>query len=279
MNWRWVHYNDTPLSSKYYGKLLSWEDFDTFSYEDYGHDCLNSVFCASDDDSAYCKGFKKLDRATRLFLSFEVAALVCVVFWLQHVLYLLMKREYGFVRLNYLWAPLSFVFHTCAFVSYVAVSEVSFEANCDFDSDSAQLYFCAEQGPQFIMWSMICLTFGALFSDLIYLRRYVRGVLSKLDKSFKAVGYMSHARKHDFDSDTSLNVTGHDTTNLPSPKQLKSSAVAPVVYRSAYLQTELCILCSRLLAPPRLKSVVGVTQLDCGHQVHTECQTDLNCPM
>mmetsp|Transcript_26195 Transcript_26195/g.46730 ORF Transcript_26195/g.46730 Transcript_26195/m.46730 type:complete len:547 (-) Transcript_26195:4793-6433(-) len=285
MNWRWVHYNDTSLDSKYYGKLLVWEDFESFPYENLGHNCVHSVYCNKDSDDPFCKGFKKLDKASQLFLAFEVCALLCIVFWLEHVLYLLMKREFGFVKLNYFWAPMSFVFHTCAFATYVAVSEVSFGAKCDFDYDSTSLDFCAEQGPQFIMWSMICLTFGALFSDLIYLRRYVRGMPQE-DKDLKTVTYKSENAKkiESFELDTSLNGTRSGMSagvysDSPVKKQGKTGTVVPILEETvgnvdSPLHSDSCVRCGK-----PFKNLKGIAQLDCGHAVHDSCLIGDSCPM
>lgn len=257
MNWRWMHYNDTTLDKKFYGKLMIWEDFDDFPYENLGHNCLRSVMCVNDDTQPFCKGFKKLDKAAQLLQAFETASLICVVFWLEHVVYLLMKREYGFVRLNYFWAPMSFIFHTIAFASYVSVSEISFGAKCDFDYDSTSLDFCAEQGPQFIMWSMICLTFGALFSDLIYLRRYVRGIAPKDEKDLKSITYKSdNAKKiESFELDTSLNGTrsglsAGQYSDSPIRKAKKGATVAPILVDTlsnidSPLHSDNCVRCGK----------------------------------
>jgi hypothetical protein len=253
LDWRWVHYNDTTLDSKSYGQLLIWQKFDTYPYEDYGHNCLSSHFCSNDDSSPFCKGFKKLDKATRLFMAFEYMTLLCIVFWLEHVVYLLMKREFGFVRLNYLWPPLAFVFHTCGFASYVAVSEVSFGADCDYDYDSTSLNFCAEQGPQFVMWSMICLTFGALFSDLIYLKRYVRGIAHGGEKDLKSVSYKLDNTKsiESFDHDTTMNAS---RTSQPlfdnSPTKKHHATVAPALAETVSnaespLNADNCVSCHK----------------------------------
>jgi hypothetical protein len=249
LNWRWVHYQDTVQDSKYYGKLFNWESFDSEVPEDLGYSCLSTLYC-NDDNQRYCDGFRKLDKASQVFLGFEVLAVISLIFWFEPVMYLLMKREFGFTRLNFVWAPLSFTFHICAFASFVGVSEVSFGGKCELKQTSDTLKFCAEQGPQFIMWTLMCITFGALFSDLVYLRRYVRGKL--LLSNMKSVTYKAEGGKKvvPFSNNTSMNMTQSEDV---IPTYLKKKEIAVVVPQvaepnsviSSSPQLDSCIRCNR----------------------------------
>jgi hypothetical protein len=173
LDWRWVYYYDTSQQTKYYGKLLIWEDLHDVAYEDFGHNCLRSSMCAVDDGSPYCEGFKKLDKAGQLFMSFEAAALLCIAFWFEHILHFLVRREFGFVKLNCLWAPLSLLLHLCAIGCYAGISEVTFGSSCDLDDDSSTIKFCAELGPVWSCLACICLGFGSLFDYALWRHRKV----------------------------------------------------------------------------------------------------------
>jgi hypothetical protein len=173
LDWRWVYYYDSRQQTKYYGKLLIWEDLHDVSYEHFGHNCLRSSLCAVDDGSPYCKGFKKLDKAGQLFMGFEAAALFCIAFWFEHVLHYLVRREFGFARLNCLWARLSLILHLCAIGCYAGISELSFGSNCDFDDDSSSLNFCAELGPVWSCLACISLGFGTLFDFALWRHRKI----------------------------------------------------------------------------------------------------------
>ena len=86
-------------NSKFYGGLYRCNNCDTTT--NLGWDCLQGTACSINSSSEECNNYKELYKAAQLFISFESAAIIFFMLFLQVLINFNMGNDYGSSSINY----------------------------------------------------------------------------------------------------------------------------------------------------------------------------------
>ena len=168
----WIKFKDS--SSSYQGDLQqlldSWNSQGETRYE-----CLWGPACdvsnASSSTEFSCTVFKRLSLANSIYLGLECCVLLFLVLWVESLIYFALKREFGFPKLVYCWAPLTTLVHIAAVSIWFIYGKASMSGSCEIEPGDTDVSLCAENGASFTVWEGLCLFFAAIFYELLYYRR------------------------------------------------------------------------------------------------------------
>jgi hypothetical protein len=171
--WHWVNYDADHNHNGFLLYVDSYLDYDQLSYN-----CLFGPACAQSNDKPIdirnCTAYKRLWSAGYAYLWIDSAALIFFLLWIEGLVYLAMKREYGVPFVQYVWPLLTTLVHLAALVTWFMVSGAEYGASCNVYVSDVDINFCADMSPSFSIWALICYFFAALVYELLYLRRKER---------------------------------------------------------------------------------------------------------
>ncbi|CAG9325391.1 unnamed protein product [Blepharisma stoltei] len=285
LDWDWISFQSPK---KMTGTIISMDTYrkNSISIHNLDYNCISGPSCASESDLAItqreCAAFDKLSKAGYIYYWMITFSLLFLVLWLEHLLYLVLKKQFGASELNYVWPSLCVLFNLIGIISWFNLSEVSYRANCRVKASDDNISFCPEDGPILSIVSLFCEFFAAVFYCVIYSKKF--GKIehkvfpgqhklekSKLSKKILEVPAMDdcNVTKDNEDSiteKTSARMSG--ILNRPSTGEDATSAFFRKGKDKDLLKSkgEICVTCESDL--DEINIIIG----NCGHNIHKKCQ-------
>lgn len=168
--WDWVSYHNP---GKIYGRLIQMPNYDDLKKLDYS--CIAGPNCdvspSYSDNERKCNAFGKLHDASVNYLSFFVIASAFWCIWIEHLIYLSLRSDFGFLIMNYFWPVIPILLLFSGTISWISISGASFGGTCKVKAGDEDINFCSEKGVSFTILGVLCLTFSGLLYIAIFFQR------------------------------------------------------------------------------------------------------------
>ncbi|CAG9327676.1 unnamed protein product [Blepharisma stoltei] len=182
--WKWVSYHSR---SKIYGNLVGMNQYEGHDELDYM--CISGPRCEETPKYANsirnCNAFHKLGIANYYYLWFTCISYILLIMWIEHLIFLARKINFGIVSLNYFWPILTTVINLCGNMSWFIVSGASYSSTCKIQAGDTDISFCAEQGPTFSLIGVLCFCLSSFLYIAIFSRRTIPVPLIKSEPQLK----------------------------------------------------------------------------------------------
>jgi hypothetical protein len=279
--WHWVHYDADSERKGYLLYLDRYLDFDSL-----GFNCLYGPACEDDRDfhinKRNCSAFKRIWEAGTAYLYIDAAALLMCLLWMEGLVYLVLRREFGLPSAQYCWPILTVVLHLSAILAWFIKSEAKFNSTCKVAAPDHDIDFCADKSASFAIWSLVCYSLAATLYVFLYFRRKdncslrvqdCREAIGRGKKQPRMPDQFSICIADRTDgNETALNDSGVENsfsfTNSISQLYKKPVGQAKQVSDEVPLSAEMkerCAVCGGRLRNEH------VTRLSCSCMTHAEC--------
>ncbi|CAG9322581.1 unnamed protein product [Blepharisma stoltei] len=289
LGWDWISFQAPKTST---GTLLSMNSY--YKYGDFiknlDFDCISGPACANKSGLALsqreCNAFDKVNNAGRVYYWMVSFSLLFLLLWIENLINVLRKKEFGISESNYVWPALCVILNLIGIISWFNISGVTYGANCRVKAGDNDISFCSEEGPTFAIISLICEFFAAMFYCLLYAQKssttthqifpgqktLSKSKLGKIILEYPQFDDCNVTKDQDssFDKDLMRSPSimyrpnTRDTVDSDYLYKRKDTQDSEI-YKAKETLAEICLTCESQL--DQISIVTG----NCGHNIHIKC--------